>query len=91
MEEPTVRATCITVVSVGALYTLTSWLVVSGIGAVASGVVIVSALAQLDPVLEIYTWYSGAGAIGVIIMMTLTSAAVITFGSKNKDLADRAP
>ncbi len=42
-------------------------------------VVGVSALAQLDPVLQIYTWYSGAGAMGVIWMMTLTSVAVVAF------------
>jgi amino acid transporter len=58
---------------------------------VTSGVVVVSALAQLDPVLEIYTWYSGAGAVGVIVMMTLTSFAVVIFGSKNGKSINRAP
>lgn len=45
-------------------------------------VVGVSALAALDPVVEIYTWYSGLGAIGVILMMALTSVAVIRFGAR---------
>lgn len=44
-------------------------------------IVVVSALIQLDPVIQIYTWYSGAGALGVIVMMTLTSIAVIVFGA----------
>ncbi|MFC7376542.1 APC family permease [Brachybacterium sp. GCM10030267] len=46
---------------------------------VTAAIVVVSALAQLDPVVEIYTWYSGAGAVGVILMMALTSIAVVRF------------
>lgn len=49
--------------------------------AVTAGIVAVSALAQLDPVVEIYTWYSGLGAIGVIVMMALTSVAVVRYGA----------
>src|SRR5699024_9454233 len=45
--------------------------------ALTAAVVMVSALAQLDPVVEIYTWYSGLGAVGVILMMALTSIAVL--------------
>lgn len=45
-------------------------------------IVAVSAVAQLDPVLQIYTWYSGAGAVGVIFMMALTSAAILSFAEK---------
>lgn len=50
------------------------------VSAVTAAVVLVSALAQLDPVVEIYTWYSGLGAIGVIAMMALTALAVLRFG-----------
>jgi amino acid transporter len=50
---------------------------VSGLTA---AIVLVSALARLDPVVEIYTWYSGLGAIGVIAMMALTALAVLRFG-----------
>lgn len=50
---------------------------VSGITAVT---VVVSVLLQLDPVTQIYTWYSGVGAIGVIFMMGLTGIAVVAFG-----------
>lgn len=51
---------------------------------ITSVVVAVSALAQLDPVLQIYTWYSGAGAVGVIWMMTLTSVAVVAFSRNHR-------
>ncbi|MBD7994759.1 APC family permease [Arthrobacter sp. Sa2CUA1] len=61
------------------------------VSAVTSAVVVVSAAAQLDPVLQIYTWYSGAGAIGVIVMMALTSFAVVVFGSKTRKAAGQAP
>ncbi|WP_224400096.1 APC family permease [Corynebacterium poyangense] len=42
-------------------------------------IVLGSAVAGLDPVTEIYTWYSGAGALGVIVMMVLCCAAVLWF------------
>lgn len=49
---------------------------------VTSVIVVGSAIVQLDPVMQIYTWYSGAGALGVILMMTLTSCAVLAYGGK---------
>lgn len=59
---------------------------------ITAAVVLVSALAQLDPVLQIYTWYSGAGAVGVIWMMALTSFAVVAFGARHRgDSGDAAP
>ncbi|MCP2031155.1 amino acid transporter [Okibacterium sp. HSC-33S16] len=61
---------------------------VSGITSV---VIVVSALAQLDPVVQIYTWYSGAGAVGVIVMMALTSFAVLAFGAKHRGPSGDAP
>lgn len=61
------------------------------VSAITSVVVIGSALAQLDPVLEIYTWYSGAGAVGVIWMMALTSFAVLAFAAKHRGQAGEAP
>src|SRR5699024_3949579 len=50
--------------------------------ALTAGIVAVSALARFDPVVEIYTWYSGLGAVGVILMMALTSLAVLRFGAR---------
>lgn len=45
-------------------------------------------LVGLDPVLEIYTWFSGAAILGLLTLMALTSVAVIAFfrshsGEKN--------
>lgn len=57
---------------------------------VTSAIVLVSAVAQLDPVLQIYTWYSGTGAVGVIIMMALASLAVIVYGSRLRGAAHGA-
>src|SRR5690625_2418659 len=52
-----------------------------------TAIVLVSVVAMLDPVTQIYTWYSGAGAVGVILMMALTSVAVVRFGSSGPDSA----
>jgi hypothetical protein len=35
------------------------------------------ALFHLDPVVEIYTWLGGAGTLGLIMLLTLTSVAVL--------------
>lgn len=51
---------------------------------VTTAIVAVSLVARLDPVTQIYTWYSGAGAVGVILMMALTSVAVVVFGSARR-------
>lgn len=47
--------------------------------AATSAIVAASAVLGLEPVTQIYTWYSGAGAVGVIVMMTLTCVAVLAF------------
>ena len=60
------------------------------VSAITAVIVAVSALAQLDPVVEIYTWYSGLGAIGVILMMALTSIAVVRFGVQRRGGHDPA-
>ncbi|WP_026264784.1 APC family permease [Arthrobacter sp. 135MFCol5.1] len=47
---------------------------------VASAVfVIVGLLTGLDPILQIYTWLSGAATLGIVALMTLTSVAVLVF------------
>lgn len=58
---------------------------------ITSAVVVVSALLQLDPVVQIYSWYSGAGAVGVIFMMALTSVAVLAYGRRGDTAGDAAP
>lgn len=55
---------------------------------VTSAVVLVSIVARLDPVTEIYAWYSGAGAVGVLVMMVMTSIAVMAFGAM-RSVGDR--
>ncbi|MET0899627.1 MAG: APC family permease [Mycobacterium sp.] len=50
------------------------------------GVLLVAvALAGLDPIAEIYTWFSGAATLGVIVLMVLTSLAVLVFFRKHSD------
>jgi amino acid transporter len=53
-----------------------SSLVVTVTSAVILGVL---TAAGLDPVLEIYTWFSGAATLGILLLMLLTSAAVVAF------------
>jgi amino acid transporter len=36
-------------------------------------------LADRDPVVDLFTWLSGVSAVGVVLLMTLTSAAVVGF------------
>ncbi|MGW5668804.1 APC family permease [Micromonospora sp. NPDC003776] len=37
------------------------------------------AVAGRDPVIDLFTWLSGSAAVGVVLLMTLTSAAVVGF------------
>lgn len=54
------------------------------VSGVTTAIVVISIVAQLNPVTQIYTWYSGAGAVGVILMMALTSIAVVVFASSRR-------
>ena len=47
-------------------------------------------VSQLDPVLELYTWFSGASILGIVALMTLTSVAVVAFFRRNKGLERNA-
>lgn len=40
--------------------------------------------AGLDPVLQIYTWLSGAATLGILLLMLLTSVAVVVFHQRGK-------
>lgn len=54
--------------------------------------VVVSALVLvlgLDPITEVYTWFSGAATLGVIALMALTSVAVIAFHRRHHPDASR--
>jgi len=41
--------------------------------------VVASVLCQLDPVTQVFTWFVGAASVGIVVLMTLTSAAVIVY------------
>ncbi|MFJ8577884.1 APC family permease [Micromonospora sp. NPDC093277] len=47
--------------------------------ALAVVVFLVFALANRNPIIDLFTWFSGAAAVGVVLLMTLTSAAVFGF------------
>jgi amino acid transporter len=43
------------------------------------------ALADADPVLDLFTWLTNTGALGVIALMTVTSVAVVAYFRKHPD------
>ena len=45
----------------------------------ALSVVSIFALAEADPVLKLFTWLTNMGALGVLVLMTLTSFAVVAY------------
>jgi amino acid transporter len=53
----------------------------------ALGVVIVFALADADPVLKLFTWLTNLGALGVLLLMAVTSFAVVAYFRKRPDAA----
>lgn len=44
---------------------------------VIGALVAATAIAGLDPVVEIYAWFGGAGTLGLIVLLALTSAAIV--------------
>jgi len=53
--------------------------------AVTVALVVVFALPGFDPVVEIYTWMSGAATLGLTALMSATSIAVIVFFIRERD------
>ncbi|MFW0797081.1 APC family permease [Gordonia sp. CPCC 205515] len=45
----------------------------------AAVLVVASALGGLDPVTQVFAWFAGISSVGVVALMTLTSAAVIVY------------
>ncbi|MEN4477558.1 APC family permease [Mycolicibacterium cosmeticum] len=41
--------------------------------------VVVSVAAGLDPVTQVFTWFVGAASVGIVVLMTVTSAAVVVY------------
>lgn len=52
----------------------------------AGALVVVLALAGLDPVLAVFTWLSGVATLGVVVLMALTSLAVLVFFTRHRDI-----
>ncbi|QGF23053.1 APC family permease [Raineyella fluvialis] len=44
------------------------------------------ALAGLDPVLAVFTWFSGVSTLGVVVLMAMTSLAVLVFFARHRDI-----
>jgi amino acid transporter len=55
--------------------------------AIALVVVGTFAIAGADPVLKLFTWLTNLGALGVLLLMTVTSFAVVAFFRRQPDLA----
>jgi amino acid transporter len=51
----------------------------------ALGIVIVFALSDADPVLKLFTWLTNLGALGVLLLMAVTSFAVVGYFRRNPD------
>ncbi|MEJ6555076.1 APC family permease [Microbacterium esteraromaticum] len=47
--------------------------------------VLAMTITGLDPINEIYTWFSGAATLGLLTLMTLTSIAVVVFFRRHDD------
>ncbi|ART72141.1 amino acid transporter [Mycobacterium dioxanotrophicus] len=41
--------------------------------------VVASVVAGLDPVTQVFTWFVGAASVGIVVLMTVTSAAVVVY------------
>ncbi|WUI01692.1 APC family permease [Spirillospora sp. NBC_00431] len=50
----------------------------------AAAVVIVFALSGKDPVLTLFNWFTNLGALGVILLLTVTSAAVVAYFARDR-------
>ncbi|MBM7241677.1 APC family permease [Rhodococcus fascians] len=45
--------------------------------------VLVSAVAGLDPVTEVFAWFAGVSSVGIVALMTITSVAVLVYFQRN--------
>jgi amino acid transporter len=57
--------------------------------ALSGGLLAVFTIIGLDPVTEIFTWFSGTSTLGVLVLMVLTSLAVIVYFRRSR--ADTRP
>jgi amino acid transporter len=47
-------------------------------------VVVAAVVTNLDPVTQVFTWFVGAASVGIVVLMTLTSAAVVVYFRRTK-------
>lgn len=52
--------------------------------AILIGFVVLSALVRLDPYLSVYTWLGGVATVAIVVLMALTSVAVLVFLNRKK-------
>ncbi|GAB2655716.1 APC family permease [Gordonia jinhuaensis] len=45
----------------------------------AAALVVIFAAAQLDPELQVFSWFSGVATLGIVVLMALTCLAVLTY------------
>ena len=57
------------------------------VSVVTAAVIIASAIAGLDPIMQVYTWTSGTSTLGVLALEALTSVSVVTFFIRNRAAA----
>jgi amino acid transporter len=50
----------------------------------ALAVVVAAVVTNLDPVTQVFTWFVGAASVGIVVLMTLTSAAVVVYFRRTK-------
>ncbi len=53
----------------------------------AAVLIVVFAALQLDPILQVFTWFSGVATLAVVLLMALTSVAVLVYFARTR--ADR--
>lgn len=59
--------------------------IASLVSSAATGVLLIALMISgLDPVAEIYTWFSGMSTLGLVLLMTLTSVAVVVFFRRHR-------
>lgn len=54
--------------------------------AIVAVVLAVAVLFGLDPIAELYTWFAGIASVGIVLLLALTSIAVIVFFRRNRGL-----
>lgn len=51
---------------------------------IASVLLITAAASTLDPILQVYSWLSGVGTVGIVVLMSATAVAVIAYFSRDR-------